>query len=76
MLAGFSSLVLALGGGIVQLAVPGVSLRGWVVYAELIVLGWLVVFITGIWYRLFAFLIWVHFYGARGGTGAFRPRRI
>lgn len=66
VLAGFCSLVLALGAGVVQLATPGVSLRGWVVYAELTLLGWLVLFITGIWYRLFAFLIWLHFYGASG----------
>jgi hypothetical protein len=37
------------------------------VYAELTLLGWLVVFITGVWYRLFPFLIWLHFYG--GGEG-------
>ena len=28
--------------------------------------GWLIVFITGIWYRLFAFLIWLHFHRGRG----------
>ncbi|HJR50930.1 MAG TPA: hypothetical protein VJ794_07480 [Gemmatimonadales bacterium] len=68
VLAGFLSLVLALGAGLAQLAMPGVSPRGWVVYAELTVLGWLVVFITGVWYRLLPILIWLHFYGARGGT--------
>lgn len=66
VLAGFASLALALTAGIVQLATPGVWLRGWIVYAELTVLGWLVVFITGIWYRLFAFLIWLHFYRGSG----------
>ncbi len=68
VLAGFAALVLALIAGIVQLAVPGIWLRGWEVYAELVLLGWLIVFITGIWYRLFAALIWLHFY--RGSPGA------
>ena len=45
---------------------PGVSLRGWTVYAELVLLGWLVLFITGIWYRLLGFLIWLHFYRGDG----------
>ena len=70
VLAGFCSLVLALAAGIVQLATPGMSPRGWVVYAELTLLGWLVLFVTGIWYRLFAFLIWLHFYGASGKARA------
>jgi hypothetical protein len=64
---GFGCLVLALAAGMVQLVLPGMSARGWIVYAELTLLGWLVVFITGIWYRLFTFLVWLHFYGA-GGT--------
>jgi len=66
VLAGFVSLVLALGVGVAQLVTPGVWLRGWVVYAELTLLGWLVVFITGIWYRLFGFLMWLHLYRGRG----------
>jgi hypothetical protein len=64
---GFGSLLAALGVGIAQLAVPGVSLRGWTIYAELVLLGWLVLFITGIWYRLLGFLIWLHFYRGLGG---------
>ncbi len=63
---GFGCLVLALGAGVGQLVLPGMSARGWIVYAELTLLGWLVVFITGIWYRLLTFLIWLHFYGAAG----------
>jgi hypothetical protein len=63
---GFGCLALALVVGVAQLVVPGMSARGWVVYAELTLLGWLVVFITGIWYRLFTFLVWLHFYGATG----------
>ena len=63
---GFGCLVLALVSGVVQLALPGTSARGWIVYAELALLGWLVVFITGIWYRLFPFLIWLHYYGRSG----------
>jgi hypothetical protein len=66
VMVGFSCLVLALAAGVVQLVLPGMSARGWVVYAELTLLGWLVVFITGIWYRLFPFLIWLHFYGRSG----------
>src|SRR5690606_3955258 len=61
--AGFVFFVGAIVAGVVQLATPGMSERGWIVYAELTLLGWLVVFITGIWYRLLAFLIWLHFYG-------------
>lgn len=71
VMAGFVALLLAVAVGVRQLVVPGASLRGWVVYAELTILGWLVVFITGIWYRLFAFLIWLHFHGA-GGEGRVR----
>jgi hypothetical protein len=69
VLVAFSSLVLALAVGITQLLLPGTSARGWVMYGELVLLGWLVIFITGVWYRLFAFLIWLHFYG-RPGTRA------
>ena len=64
VLAGFVSLAAALVAGFVLLATPGFSARGAIVYAGLVLLGWLVIFITGIWYRLLAFLIWLHFYGA------------
>lgn len=67
VLAGFTSLLLALGVGVAQLLVPGVWLRGWVLYAVLTLLGWLVLFITGIWYRLLGFLLWLHFYRGRAG---------
>jgi hypothetical protein len=70
ILVGFSCLVLALAAGVTQLALPGMSGTGWVIYAELVLLGWLVMFITGIWYRLLTFLIWLHFYG----RGALRVR--
>jgi hypothetical protein len=63
---GFGCLGLALAVGVAQLVSPGMSARAWVVYAELTLLGWLVVFITGIWYRLFTFLVWLYFYGATG----------
>ena len=66
--AGFCSLLLGLGVGLILLATPGISPRGWVMYAELILLGWLVLFITGIWYRLFGFLIWLHCYRGNGGA--------
>ena len=39
VLLGFTSLVAALGIGLAQLLTPGLSLRGWVVYAELTLLG-------------------------------------
>ncbi len=68
VLAGFVSLAAALVAGFVLLATPGFSARGAVVYAGLVLLGWLVIFITGIWYRLLAFLIWLHFYGRDGAT--------
>jgi hypothetical protein len=66
VLIGFGCLVLAIALGLTQLVVPGTSARGWVMYGELTVLGWLIIFITGIWYRLFIFLIWLHFYGRHG----------
>lgn len=67
VLAGFVSLGFALAVGLGQLLVPGTWLRGWIVYAELTLLGWLVLFITGVWYRLLPFLIWLHFYGREPG---------
>ena len=66
VVAGFVALLLAVAAGVWLLVEPGAALRGRVVYVELTILGWLVVFITGIWYRLFAFLVWLHFHGARG----------
>ena len=66
VLVGFGCLVLALAVGVAQLVLPGTSAHGWVMYGELTLLGWLVIFITGIWYRLFTFLIWLHFYGGPG----------
>jgi hypothetical protein len=66
VLVGFCCLVLALAVGVAQLVLPGTSARGWIMYGELTLLGWLVIFITGIWYRLFTFLIWLHFYGQGG----------
>lgn len=68
VLAAFLFLGAAVIAGLVQLAIPGFSPRGAIVYAGLTLLGWLVVFITGIWYRLLAFLIWLHFYGRDGAT--------
>jgi hypothetical protein len=66
VLIGFSCLLLALALGVAQLVLPGTSARGWVMYGELTLLGWLIIFITGIWYRLFTFLLWLHFYGRHG----------
>ena len=66
VLAGFISLGAAAATGFLLLATPGFSARGAIVYAGLTLLGWLVLFITGIWYRLLAFLIWLHFYGRDG----------
>jgi hypothetical protein len=66
VLVGFGCLALALAVGVAQLVLPGTSARGWVMYGELTLLGWLIIFITGIWYRLFTFLIWLHFYGGPG----------
>jgi hypothetical protein len=68
VLAGFLFLAAAVATGLVQLATPGFSSRLAIVYAGLTLLGWLVLFITGIWYRLLAFLIWLHFHGRDGAT--------
>jgi hypothetical protein len=76
VLVGFASLALALVTGLALLAVPGVSFRGWVVYAELTLLGWLVLFITGVWYRLLPFLIWLHFYRGREGRPVPAPATL
>jgi hypothetical protein len=73
VLIGFVFLILAIAIGLAQLAQPGVSFRGWMVYAELVLLGWLTVFVTGIWYRLFPVLIWLHFYGGRECDPVRRP---
>jgi len=68
--AGFFFLASAIAIGVGQLLVPGFSPRAWLVYGELTLLGWLVVFITGIWYRLFAFFIRLH---VRARSGSSRP---
>lgn len=68
VLAGFLALGAAVITGFLLLATPGFSARGAIVYAGLALLGWLMLFITGIWYRLLAFLIWLHFYGRDGAT--------
>jgi hypothetical protein len=68
VLAGFLFLAAAVAAGLVQLGTPGFGSRLAIVYAGLTLLGWLVLFITGIWYRLLAFLIWLHFHGRDGAT--------
>ena len=68
VLAGFLFLAAAVIAGLVQLATPRFSARLAIIYAGLTLLGWLVLFITGIWYRLLAFLIWLHFHGRDGAT--------
>jgi hypothetical protein len=68
VIAGFAALVASIAAGVALLATPGFSARGAIVYAVLVLLGWLVVFITGIWYRLFAFLVWLHLYGREEGA--------
>lgn len=68
VIAGFAYLLLGLAAGLMQLLLPRFSARGWVVYAVLVVLGWLIIFITGVMYRLFAFLIWLHFYSSLGSA--------
>ncbi len=68
VLVGFIALAGAVVTGFILLATPGFDPRGAIVYAGLTLLGWLVLFISGIWYRLLAFLIWLHFYGRDGAT--------
>jgi hypothetical protein len=68
VIVGFAYLLLGLAAGLMQLFLPEFSARGWVVYAELTLLGWLVVFITGVMYRLFTFLIWLHFFASLGSA--------
>lgn len=68
VIAAFVALLLALALGLSLLVTPGVDERRWTIYAELVLLGWLVVLISGVLYRLFPFLIWLHLY-ARLGPG-------
>jgi hypothetical protein len=75
VLVGFGCLVLALVVGVAQLALPGMSPRGWILYGELTLLGWLVIFITGIWYRLLGFLLWLHCCG-RSGSRVRQPAEL
>ncbi len=61
----FGFLVATMVGGVMLLLQPGFSPRGWIAYGELAVLGWLVLLIVGIYYRIFPFLLWLHVFGGR-----------
>jgi hypothetical protein len=61
----FGFLAGALVAGVVLVAQPGLSPRGWTVYAVLTLLGWLTLLIVGIYYRVFPFLLWLHIVGPR-----------
>ncbi len=53
--------------GVALLATPGFHPRGWAAYGLLGILGWLVLFIIGIYYRIVPALTWMHLFG--GGRG-------
>jgi hypothetical protein len=60
-------LALALGAGVALLATPGFHPRGWAAYGLLVILGWLVLFIVGIYYRILPALTWMHLFAAGHG---------
>ena len=68
VIVAFVMLLAALVVGVGMLVARGFTARGWTLYAELVLLGWLVILISGVLYRLFPFLIWLHFYARLGST--------
>lgn len=64
----FGSLAIASLTGLGLLLAPGsFHLRGWAAYALVSLLGWLVLLIIGIYYRILPFLTWLHLFGPRMG---------
>lgn len=66
--AAFCALTAAVAGGLALLASPGgFNSRAWAAYGLLGLLGWLVLLIMGIYYRILPFLTWLHLFGSRMG---------
>ena len=57
-------LACAAGSGLVLLLRPGALVpRHWVLYGVLMLLGWLVMLIIGVYHRILPFLTWLHLHG-------------
>lgn len=56
----FGFLALSIVTGLALLLRPGFSAGGWTIYAELALLGWLILLIVGIFFRILPFLLWLH----------------
>jgi hypothetical protein len=68
MAAAFCSLGIVVPAGIALLASPGgFNPRGWAAYGLVGLLGWLVLMIVGVYYRILPFLTWLHVFGPRMG---------
>jgi hypothetical protein len=68
MAAAFTGLGVTAAGGITLLAAPGgFNPRGWAAYGLAGLLGWLVLLIIGVYYRILPFLTWLHLFGGRMG---------
>lgn len=68
MAAAFCSLGIVVPVGIALLASPGgFNPRGWAAYGLIGLLGWLVLMIVGVYYRILPFLTWLHVFGPRMG---------
>jgi hypothetical protein len=62
---GFLAAGLAAGTGLLMHG--GFTPRWWAGYAVLILLGWLVLLIVGVLYKILPFLVWLHLFGPRMG---------
>ncbi len=65
--AGFLSLAVAAVLGAVLLWGNGSAPRLWAAYALLVLLGWLVLLIVGVLYKVLPFLTWLHLFGDKMG---------
>jgi hypothetical protein len=70
--AALTALALAVPLGIGLLAAPTMSPRGWAAYALLGIVGWLVLLILGVYYRILPFLTWLNLFGG-GAPGRPTP---
>ena len=69
---GHCALALAVIAGITLLAAPGFHPRGWAVYGLLAIIGWLVLFIVGVLYRILPALTWMHLFSRGKGRQELR----
>jgi hypothetical protein len=66
----FVSLAVAVAAGArLLMGSDGFAPRLWAIYALLALLGWLVLLIVGVLYKVLPFLTWLHLFGGRMGNG-------